>query len=389
MKLSTLTQQIQPSLTLSITAKAKEMKKQGVDVISFAAGEPDFDTLSNVKNAAKKAIDEGFTKYTPTSGIPELKQAIINKVRKDHYLKYRPTEVLVSNGAKQALFNIIMALIDKDDEVLIPVPYWVSYKEMIKIAGGKVVFVKSKTFKVSGDLLEKYLSPKTKMLILNSPNNPTGIVYEEKDLKDIAKFCLKHNIIVLSDEIYEGITYEKTQHSIAEVNEKIKNLTIIINGVSKTYAMTGWRIGYALGSEEVIKAATRIQDHTTSNPCSISQKAALEALTGLQDHLPKLVNEYKKRRDFMLKKLGEIKNIFPIKPEGAFYVFVNVSKLYNQKVNHSMTFCEKLLEEAKIACIPGIAFGDDNYIRLSFATNMINIDRGLTRLKNFCQTLLV
>ncbi len=385
MKISNLARSINPSLTLSITTKAKEMKKQGIDVISFGAGEPDFDTLINIKNAAKKAIDDGFTKYTATSGIIELKEAIVRKMQRDHYLDYKTSEVLVSNGAKQALFNIIMALVDKDDEVLIPIPYWVSYEEMIKIAGGKSVFIKTENFKITPQILEKYLTPKTKLLILNSPNNPTGVVYEEKELKELAKFCVKHNLIVISDEIYEKITYEKTHHSIAEMNEKIKNLTIIINGVSKSYGMTGWRIGYAIGPEEVIKAATRIQDHTTSNPSSISQKAALEALNGPQNHFSNLIGEYKKRRDFMIKKLEEIENIYPVKPEGAFYVFVNVSKLYNKEVNNSMTFCEKLLDKANVATIPGIAFGDDRFIRLSFAINMINIERGLIRLRKFCE----
>ncbi len=385
MKISNLANQIKPSLTLSITTKAKEMKKQGIDVISFGAGEPDFDTPINVKNAAKKAIDEGFTKYTSTSGIIELKEAIVRKMQKDHHLDYKISEVLVSNGAKQALFNIIMALIDKDDEVLIPVPYWVSYEEMIKIAGGKSVFIKTENFKITPQILEKYLTPKTKLLILNSPNNPSGVVYEKKELKELAKFCVKHNLIVISDEIYEKIIYEKIHHSIAEMNEKIKKLTIIINGVSKSYGMTGWRIGYAIGPEEVIKAATRIQDHTTSNPSSISQKAALEALTGSQDHFPKLIGEYKKRRDFMMKKLLEIEDIYPIKPEGTFYVFVNISKLYNKEINNSMIFCEKLLEKANVAAVPGVAFGDDHFIRLSFATNMINIERGLIRLKKFCE----
>lgn len=385
MKLSTLATNIKPSLTLSITIKAKEMKKKGIDVISFGAGEPDFDTPINVKNAAKKAIDEGFTKYTPTSGIIELKEAIARKMKLDHHLNYKTSEVLVSNGAKQALFNIIMALVDKNDEVLIPVPYWVSYEEMIKIAGGKCIFIKTDDFKINPKILEKYLTSKTKILILNSPNNPSGVVYEEKELKELAKFAIKHNLIVISDEIYEKIIYGKTHHSIAEMNEKIKHQTIIINGISKSYAMTGWRIGYAVGNEEVIKAATRIQDHTTSNPSSVSQKAALEALTGPQDHLPKLVNEYKKRRDFMMKKLLEIEGIYPIEPQGAFYVFVNVSNLYNEKINNSMVFCQELLDRTNVAAIPGIAFGDDRFIRLSFATNMINIERGLIRFKKFCE----
>lgn len=387
MKISKKVQNIVPSLTLAITTKAKEMKKQGKDVISFGAGEPDFDTIKHIKNFAKKAIDEGFTKYTSTSGIIELKEAIAKKLYEENNLRYSPKQILVSNGAKQAIFNIIFSLIDEEDEVIIPVPYWVSYVEMVKLAGGKPVLLKTKNFKINIYDLQKSITNKTKLLILNSPNNPTGVVYEEKELKEIAKICVKHKIAVISDEVYEKLIYGKKHISIASLNSEIYNLTITINGFSKTYAMTGWRIGYAAGPEEVIKAATKIQDHLTSNPCSISQKAALSALIGPQDHIQKMIFEYKKRRDFMVDCLNRIEGVYASRPDGAFYVFVDVSKLYNQEVPNSVKFCEKLLEDAYVAAIPGEAFGDDRFIRLSFATSMDNIKRGMERFKKFCEKL--
>ena len=387
MKLSKRIENISSSLTLSITAKAKEMKKQGLDVVSFGAGEPDFDTMLHIKADAKKAIDEGFTKYTPTSGISELKEAICQKLYQDNNLRYSPKEILVSNGAKQALFNLIVALVDQGDEVIVPVPYWVSYVEMVKFAQGIPVFLPTDNGKIDPKKLEEKITPKTKLLILNSPNNPTGAVLEKDELKKIAEVCVKYNIAVISDEIYEKLIYGKKHFSIASFNTKIKNLTIVVNGVSKSYAMTGWRIGYAAGPEEMIKAATRLQDHSTSNPSSISQKAALSALTGPQDHIPKMVYEFKKRRDFMLSQLKQIKNIYPITPDGAFYIFINVSKLYHQQINDSLKFCEKLLEDAYVAAIPGVGFGDDRFIRFSFATGMENIKRGLERFAKFCQKL--
>ncbi len=387
MKISKRAQNIHPSLTLTITAKAKEMKKQGLDVVSFGAGEPDFDTMINIKEAAKRAIDEGFTKYTATSGITPLKEAICMKLRRENWLDYEPKEVMVSTGAKQSLFNMVMTLVDEGDEVIIPVPYWVSYVEMVKFAGGKCVLLKTSNFKINMQALEKAITPKTKMLILNSPANPTGVIYEERELKQIAQICVKHNVIVLSDEIYEKISYGKKHHSIASINDKIKNLTIVINGVSKTYAMTGWRIGYAAGPEEVIKAATRIQDHSTSNPSSIAQKAALAALTGPQDHIPKMVWEYKRRRDFMVERLNRIKGIYASRPDGAFYIFANISDYYDDQIKGSLDFCTHLLEEAYVAAIPGIAFGDDRFIRLSYATGMEHIKRGLDRLEKFCEKI--
>ncbi len=387
MKLSKRAQSINPSLTLSITAKAKEMKKQGLDVVSFAAGEPDFDTMFHIKEAAKKAIDEGFTKYTASSGIIELKEAVCAKLRRDNWIDFEPKNIIISTGAKQALFNIIMVLIDPADEVIIPIPYWVSYEEMVKIAGGKCIFLKTNNFKINPLDLEKAITSKTKMLIFTSPSNPTGVVYDEKELKQIASICLKHNIYILSDEIYEKLIYGKKHVSIASVNEKIKKLVIVVNGVSKSYAMTGWRIGYAAAEEEIIKAATRLQDHTTSNPTSISQKAALAALNGPEDHMAKMVYEYKKRRDFMMNRLNRIDGMIASRPDGAFYIFVNVSRFYNGQIKGSMVFCQKLLEDAYVAAIPGVAFGDDRFIRLSFATGMEHIKRGLDRLEKFVEKI--
>jgi len=385
MKLSKRALAINPSLSMSINSKAKEMKKQGLDVVSFAAGEPDFDTMFHIKEAAKKAIDEGFTHYTSTSGIIELKEAVCAKFRRDNWLDYEPKNIIVSTGAKQCLFNIIMVLVDPGDEVIVPIPYYLSYEEMIKIAEGKCVFLKTNNFKINSQDLEKAITPKTKMLILNSPSNPTGVVYDEKELKQIASICLKHNIYILSDEIYEKIIYGKKHVSIASVNEKIKKLVIVVNGVSKSYAMTGWRIGYAAAEEEIIKAAARLQDHTTSNPTSISQKAALAALEGPEDHVAKMVYEYKKRRDFMVDRLNRIDGVIASRPDGAFYVFANISKFYGLEVKGSLVFAQKLLEDAYVAVISGIVFGDDRYIRLSFATGMEHIKRGLDRLEKFCE----
>jgi len=385
MKLSKRAQNLNPSLTLSITAKAKEMKKQGLDVVSFSAGEPDFDTMFHIKEAAKKAIDEGFTKYTASSGIIELKEAICAKFRRDNWLDYEPKNIIVSTGGKQALFNMIMVTVNPDDEVIIPVPYWVSYEEMVKIADGKCVFLKTNNFKINPQDLEKAITPKTKMLIFNSPSNPTGVVYDEKELKQIAAICLKHNIYILSDEIYEKLIYGKKHVSIASVNEKIKKLTIVVNGVSKSYAMTGWRIGYAAAEEEIVKASTRLQDHTTSNPTSISQKAALAAINGPEDHVAKMIYEYKKRRDFMVDRLNRIDGMIANRPDGAFYVFANVSKFYSPEVKGSVAFSQKLLEDAYVAVVPGLAFGDDRYVRLSFATGMEHIKRGLDRMEKFCE----
>jgi len=388
MKLSKLVQSIDPSITLLITAKAKEMKKQGLDVVSFAAGEPDFDTMWHIKEAAKRAIDEGFTKYTTSSGISELKEAVCAKLRRDNWLDYEKKNILISTGAKQSLFNIILTLVNPGDEVIIPLPYWISYEEMVKIASGRCVFLKPKGEKMTAEELQKTITQKTKLLILCSPSNPSGVVYNEKELKTIASVCVKNHLDVLSDECYEKLIYDgKKAVSIASINDKIKEQTVVVNGVSKTYAMTGWRIGYAAGPEEVIQAAAKIQDHSTSNPCSISQKAALAALNGPQDHIPKMVKEYQRRRDYMVQKLNSIKGVKAQKPEGAFYVFADVSRLYNKKINGSVKFCQELLEKSYVAVVPGAGFGDDHSIRFSFATGLEHIKRGLDRFQKFCEMI--
>jgi len=388
MKLSKRALQINPSPTLAITAKAKEMKKQGIDVISFGAGEPDFDTPDHIKEEAIRAIREGFTKYTATSGIPELKQAICEKFKKDNNLAYLPEQILVSNGAKQCLYNIIQVLIDPGDEVLIPSPYWVSYEEMVKLAGGVCVFLKTTDFKVDKTTLERSITKKTKALLINSPSNPTGVIYDKNELENIAKICVKHHIYVISDEIYESLIYDKKHVSIASFGENIKQRTIVVNGVSKAYSMTGWRIGYCAGEKEIIKAASALQDHSTSNANSIAQKAALSALKGPQNMIRIMRDAYKKRRDYMVKRLQSIKGLETQKPDGAFYVFVNVSSLYGKHIFDSVKFCSELLEKAHVAVIPGKAFGDDRYMRLSYATSDDSIKKGLDRLESFVNNLL-
>jgi len=381
-------QHISASPTLAITALVNKMKREGKDVISFAAGEPDFDTPKHIKKAAISAINQGFTKYTATSGIIELKLAICEKFKKDNNLIYKPENILVSNGAKQCLYNLIQALVDPNDEVLIQIPYWVSYEEMVKLAGGKCVFIKPNIgLKITADQIEKAITPKTKILILNSPSNPTGVVYDKKELEEIAQVLVKYNIIVISDEIYEKLIYGKKHYSIASINDKIKKLTVVVNGASKSYAMTGWRIGYCAGPKEIIKSASSLQDHSTSNPNSIAQKAVTAALTGSEDCIQEMAREYRKRRDYTIDRLRTIKGIKVEEPNGAFYVFVDVSKLYNKNVADSVSFCTALLKQFFVGCIPGSAFGDDRYIRLSFATSLDNIKEGLQRLDKFANVL--
>jgi aspartate aminotransferase len=377
---------IAPSPTLFITAKAKALKKNGVDVISLSAGEPDFDTPDYIKKAAIKALADGQTKYTPTSGILELKNAICEKLWEDNNLKYSAEEILVSVGAKQCLYNIIQALINPNDEVLIPPPFWASYVEMVKLAGGKAIFPKTKNFKIDLAEFSKFITPKTKLLILNSPGNPAGAVYEKNELEKIAGLCVKNNIFVLSDEIYEKLVYKKNHISIASLGEKIKNLTFVVNGFSKSYSMTGWRIGYAAGNKEIIKAATNLQDHSTSNATSISQYAALEALVNKSQSkkfIDKMKKEFEKRRDYIVARLSAIKGVSINKPDGAFYVFPDVSKFYSGNIKNSADFSEILLEKAHVAVIPGSAFGDDRCIRLSFAAGMKDIEKGMNRFENF------
>ncbi|TDT61539.1 pyridoxal phosphate-dependent aminotransferase [Fonticella tunisiensis] len=392
MELSNKAQRISSSLTLAISAKAKKLKEQGIDVINFSAGEPDFTTPTNVQNAAVEAIRKGLIRYTPASGILELKEAISRKLKRDNNLDYMPTQIVISNGAKHSIYNALMAICNPGDEVIIPVPYWVSYPEIVKLADAVPVMVKTKeenNFKYTKEDLESAITNKTKAIILNSPNNPTGAVYSEKELGAIAEIAIEHDLIVISDEIYEKLIYGDAKHiSIASLNQEIKKRTIVINGVSKAYAMTGWRIGYAASEENIAKIISNIQSHATSNPNSIAQYASVEALAGPQDDVEKMRSEFEKRRDYMVEKINSINNISCKKPDGAFYVMINISKLKgesikNHKINTSFDLCSALLEVAKVAAIPGAAFGVDDYIRLSYATSMENIIEGLERIENF------
>ncbi|MBC2582858.1 pyridoxal phosphate-dependent aminotransferase [Clostridium sp. DJ247] len=396
MILSKKAQQIEPSITLAITAKAKKMKSEGVDVIGFAAGEPDFNTPENIQEAAIKAIRRGFTKYTPASGILELKETIAKKFYNDNNLEYSTSQIIVSTGAKQCLANALSATLNPGDEVIVPTPYWVSYPELIKLADGVPVYVETteeNKFKYTVEDLKKVVTDKTKMLIINSPNNPTGAVYTQEELISIANFAKEKNILILSDEIYEKLIYGDTKHvSIASLSEDAYNRTIVINGVSKTYSMTGWRIGYAAANEEIVKLMSNIQSHTTSNPNSIAQYATIEALNTEESIVNNMVTEFKNRRDYMIEKISSMEGLTCVIPEGTFYIMVNISKIFgktcdNVKVIDSMSFSEQLLEKEKVAVIPGIGFGVDNYIRLSFATSMENIKNGLDRIETFIRGL--
>jgi len=388
--LSDRAKKIKPSPTLSMDAKAKAMKAAGIDIVGFGVGEPDFDTPDNIKEAAIKALKDGFTKYTPVGGIDALKDAIIEKFKKDNNLDYTRDEIIVSCGAKHSLYNIAQALFNPGDEVLIPSPYWVSYPDQVILNDAIPVFVKtleSDSFMVKPEVIESHITKKTKALILNSPSNPTGLTYDKKTLEKIAEVVLKNKIYVVSDEIYEKLTYDGVTHvSIASFNNEIKAKTIVVNGLSKSYAMTGWRIGYAAGPKEIIKAMTNIQSQSTSNPTSIAQKAAVEALTGPQDFITLMLTEFDKRRRFLISELNSTPGMSCITPTGAFYAFPNTSRLYgkshgSKKISSSSDFALYLLEEAKVALVHGEAFGDDNYIRLSYATSLDEIKRGVNRIR--------
>lgn len=392
MNLSKKAIDINPSITLAITAKAKELKDSGIDVVSFGAGEPDFNTPENIINAAIKAMQEGKTKYTKASGVLELRKAICDKFKKDNQLEYNPDQIIVSAGAKQSLANAFMAILNPGDEVIIPVPYWVSYPELIKLADGKPVYVKTGekcNYKYTIEALENIVTDKTKAILLNSPNNPTGTIYSKEELTKIAEFAKKYDLIIVSDEIYEKLIYDNKKHvSIASVSEDAFKRTIVINGLSKSYAMTGWRIGYAAAPLEITKLMISIQSHMTSNTNSITQYAAIEALTATQENIDKMIIEFEKRRNFMVEKISYIGGLDIIKPNGAFYVMINIESFFNKQLNgkkitNSVDFSELLLDEEKVAVIPGAAFGLDNYIRVSYATSIELIDKGLIRLNSF------
>jgi aspartate aminotransferase len=376
-----------------MTAQAIKMKREGKKVISFAAGEPDFDTPKNIKEEAISAIKQGFTHYTVNSGIIELKEAVIGKLKKDNKVEYKPAGIIISNGAKQCLFNAILTVCNPEDEVLLPTPCWVSYTEQIKFAQAVPIFINTyqeDAFKLSAAQVEEKISSKTKLLILNSPNNPTGAVYEVEELKKIAQLLVKYDIYCISDEIYEKLIYDEAEHfTIASLSNEVKAKTIIINGVSKSYAMTGWRIGYAAGPEDIISGMGKIQEHSTSNPNSIAQKASVEALNGRQETIEEMRREFDERRKYMVEKLNKIKGVSCLKPSGAFYAFPNVSKIlekgvkYNGKrIINSFDLADFILKEAEVALIPGSAFEAEGYLRLSYATSMEDVKEGLDRIEN-------
>jgi aspartate aminotransferase len=374
---------IKPSATLAVSAKAKAMKKQGVDVVGFGAGEPDFDTPEHIKEAAKKALDEGFTKYTPAAGIDELRRAVAGKLKKDSNLGYSKDDIVISNGGKHTLCNIMLAMLNDGDEAVLPVPYWVSYAEQIKLAGGNVAFADTENLKIKADLIADKITDRTKLIILNSPSNPSGMMCRKSEMKKIADLAVTSRIHVVSDEVYEKFVYGDEEHaSIAAMGDEIKKLTIIANAASKTYSMTGWRIGFSASETEIAKAMSNLQSHTTSNPCSIAQKAALAAYTGPQDCVKKMLAEFAKRRDVIVKGLNDIGLECPA-PDGAFYAFPSIKSTGLT----SMDFCSQLLEKEKVAAVPGIAFGMDDRIRMSFACSMEDINKGLERIGKFVKSL--
>lgn len=389
--LSQRIQKIKPSPTLAIDTKAKQMMAEGIDVINFGAGEPDFDTPDFIKEAATRALKEGKTKYTPVGGIPELKDAIISKLKRDNNLNYNRDEIIVSVGGKHALYNAFQVLLNPGDEVIIPAPYWVSYTDQVLLSEGVPVIIPTEEkdqFLIRPEVLEKKISSKTKIFVLNSPSNPTGAAYQKERLEEIAEVLTKRNILCLSDEIYEKIIYDGFRFtSIASMNEKIKNLTITVNGASKVYSMTGWRMGYAAGPKEIIQAMTKIQGQVTTNINSATQWASVAALNGPQDFLKGWVAEFQKRRDFIVDAFNKIPGVTCFKPQGAFYVFPNLSAYFKGKIKNSDDLAAYLLENAKVAVVPGSGFGADGFIRLSYATSMEKIQEGMERIKKALLTL--
>ena len=387
MEISERAAQLTPSLTLSIDSKAKAMKAEGIDVCGFGAGEPDFDTPEHIKAAAIEALQAGFTKYTPSSGIPELRQAISEKLQADNQVTYRASQIVVSNGAKHACYNAILATCQAGDEVVIPAPYWVSYPDMVRLVGAEPVIVPTSernAWKMSAEDFENAMTPRTKMLILNSPCNPTGSVYTREEMQAIVDVATEEDIYILSDEIYEKLVYDDVKHvSIASLSKEAYDLTITVNGFSKSYAMTGWRLGYMAAPEAVAKAVDSIQSHTTANPSSFSQRGGLAALKGDQQPLVDMREEFDMRRNYMFDRISKIPNITAIKPQGAFYILVNISQLGLSSQN----FADRLLSKANVAVIPGAAFGDDRTVRLSYTTGIDIIKKGLDRFQDFCRTL--
>jgi aspartate aminotransferase len=386
MKLAARVGQVTPSLTLAIDAKAKAMKASGIDICSFSAGEPDFDTPEHIKTAAKQALDAGKTKYGPAAGEPGLRSAIAQKLKTDNNLDYSAENVLVTNGGKHSLFNLMLALLDPGDEVIIPAPYWVSYPEMVKLAAGVPVIIDTdakNNYKITPDQLRQACTPKTRLFVLNSPSNPTGVVYTPEEIQALAEVVVEKDILVVSDEIYEKILYEDTKHvSIGAFGPEIFARTIISNGFAKAYSMTGWRVGYLAAPVELIKAATNIQGHSTSNVCTFAQYGAIAALQSSQDCVKEMLWAFTQRRQVMLERLTAMPGLNCAKPDGAFYMFVDISKTGLT----SLEFCDGLLESQQVAVIPGIAFGADDCIRLSYATSLEIIEKGMERLDKFVRT---
>ncbi len=381
--------EITASITLGITAKAKKMVADGIDVISFGSGEPDFRTPKYIRDAAIKAIEEESIGYTPSAGLPQLKKAICEKFKKDNNLDFNPENIVVSNGAKHSLNNALQAICNPEDEVIVAAPYWVSYPEMIKMADAEPIILDTREeneFKYDMKSLESAITDKTKAIILTSPNNPTGAVYDESELRQIAEIAIKHNIFIISDEIYEKLIYDGKHVSIASFGDEIKDLTIVINGMSKAYAMTGWRIGYLAANKEIATIINNVQSHYTSNPNTIAQYASIEALRGDQKPIEDMIKAFDERRKYIVERINSIKGLSCKMPKGAFYVMINISECLGKSfngftVNSSMDFAQYLLDNAKVAVIPGIGFGDDNYMRLSYATSLENIKEGLNRIE--------
>ena len=384
---------IKPSPTIAVTQKARELKASGKDIIGLGAGEPDFDTPENIKQAAIKAIKDGDTKYTAVDGTPALKNAIINKFKRENNLEYQINQITVGAGGKHVIYNAMVATLNEGDEVIVPAPYWVSYPDIVLLAGGTPIILEcteKQGFKINPSELEKIITKKTKWIILNSPSNPTGACYSERDIREIAKVLEKHpQVYILSDDIYEHVTYEGFKFfTIAQI-EGLKDRVLTMNGVSKAYSMTGWRIGYAAGPKEIIKAIAKIQSQSTTNPSSISQAAAVEALNGTQDFIKTRADSFKERRDFVVGSLNTIKGLSCLKPDGAFYVFPSCKKILGKKtkLKTDQDFAEKLLEKFEVAVVQGSAFGLDGYFRISYATSMENLKKAMQRIRSFCDSL--
>jgi aspartate aminotransferase len=390
MKLASRIALIKPSPTLTIQAKANALKAAGRDIIGFGAGEPDFDTPLNIKEAAIRAIHAGFTKYTPVGGTDELKDAVIAKLQRDNQLTYRRSEIVISCGAKHSLFNVTQVLFEEGDEVLISSPYWVSYTDIVYLTGAKPVVIRTRVgdgFKLQPSQLEAAITPRTRAIIINYPSNPAGVCYSRKELEALGEVILRKGIMIISDDIYEKIIYDDQPFcTLASLSDELKRISIVINGVSKSYSMTGWRIGYAAGSEEIVSAMTKYQSQNTSNPTSIAQKAAVEALNGPQEGVAVMAAEFQKRRDLIVERLTAIPGVTCLKPQGAFYVFPNVGSYYGRSfeekvIRNSAEMATYLLDEANVALVPGGDFGHDDHIRISYATSMEQIEKGVERIR--------